>query len=337
MLRHFRSQQLNIVIQTLSQNMVTLAGLATLWIGTLMVMAGDLSLGALIAVMALVWRVLAPINSAFLSLNRLSQVVQTFKQINMLMRLKLERIPGQVPSSYRDFEGAIHMSRVGFRYTPRSEPAVVGTNLEIPAGQFVLIAGHSGAGKSTLLKLIAGLYAPQAGSVHIDGLDVRQLDPGELRHAIAYVPQRAKLFHGTLDQNIRLVHPTASDADIERACREARLDDYSDLLPQGRGTRLDAETQHRLPSAVRQRIALARAFIKDARIVLLDEPASGLDQSGEEGLLEKLEALRGKATVIMVSHRPSHMRMADRIVFMEYGQIVHDGKPEQVLPLILGE
>ena len=102
--RHFRSQQLNIVIQTLSQSMVTLAGIATLWIGTLLVLAGEMTLGALIAVMALVWRVLAPINSAFLSLNRLNQVIQTFKQINGLMRLNLERVPGELPSFYREFK-----------------------------------------------------------------------------------------------------------------------------------------------------------------------------------------------------------------------------------------
>lgn len=336
-MHHFRSQQVNIVTQTLSQNMVTLSGLATLWIGTLMVLDGNLSLGALIAVMALVWRVLAPINSAFLSLNRLSQVKQTFKQINALLRLKLERTPGQVPTFFREFDGDISASRVGFRYVPRAEPALAGVSLEIPSGQFVVLAGHSGAGKSTLLKLIAGLYPPQAGAVHIDGLDVRQLDPGELRHAIAFVPQKATLFHGTLDQNIRLAHPTASDTDIERACTDARVGDYAEILSNGRDTRLNAEMQRQMPAALRQRIVLARAFVKDANIVLLDEPASGLDRSGEEGLLAKIESLRGKATVIMVSHRPSHMRAADRIVYMEYGQIVYDGRPEQVLPLIIGE
>ncbi len=335
-IRHFRSQQLNIMIQTLSQSMVTLSGVATLWIATLLVMAGELSLGALIAVMALVWRILAPINSAFLSLNRLSQVAQTFKQINALLRLDLERVPGKVPSFYRKFDGEISVSRLGFRYLPRSEPALAGVTLEVPAGQLVVVAGHSGAGKSTLLKIIFGLYPPQAGAVHVDGLDVRQLDPGELRHAISYVPQKITFFHGTLEQNIRLAHPTASDEDIERACREARVYDYAELLPDGAGTRLNAELQRKMPDALRQRVLLARAFVKDAPIMLLDEPADGLDQSGEEGLLDKIESLRGKATIIMVSHRPSHMRMADRVIFMEHGQIVHDGKPDQVVPLILG-
>lgn len=334
-IRHFRSQQLNIVIQTLSQSLVTLSGVATLWIGTLLVLQETMSLGALIAVMALVWRVLAPINSAFLSLNRMSQVVQTFKQINALLRLKVERVPGQVPSIYRKFKGNIIVSRLGFRYAPRSEPALMGTTLEIPAGQFVVIAGPSGAGKSTLLKIMSGLYPPQAGAVQVDGLDVRQLDPGELRHAIAYVPQKITFFHGTVDQNIRLADPTATDADIDRACREARVFEYADALPEGRDTRLNAEVQRTMPAALKQRLLLARAFVKQAPIFLLDEPASGLDDSGQEALMEKIESLRGEATVVMVSHRPSHMRTADRVIYMEYGQIIHDGRPEQVLPLII--
>ncbi len=336
-IRHFRSQQLNIVIQTLSQSLVTLSGVATLWIGTLLVLQEAMSLGALIAAMALVWRVLAPINSAFLSLNRLSQVLQTFKQINALLRLNVERVPGQVPSFYRAFKGAVTVARLGFRYAPRSEPALMGTTIDIPAGQVVVIAGPSGAGKSTLLKIMAGLYPPQAGAVQIDGLDVRQLDPGELRQAIAYVPQKVTLFHGTVDQNIRLAHPTASDEDIERACREARVFDYAEALPEGRNTRLNTDAQRVMPGALKQRLLLARAFVKQAPIFLLDEPASGLDESGEEGLLEKIEALRGAATIVMVSHRPSHMRLADRIIYMEFGQVVHDGRPEQVLPLIVNK
>ena len=333
-IRHFRSQQFNITVQTLSQTMVMAAGVATLWFGTLMVMAGDMSLGALIAVMALVWRVLAPFNSAFLSLNRLSQVVQTFRQVNSLMRLPIERVPGKMPSFFRAFSGAVTVSRIGFRYTPRSEPALVGATAEIPPGQFVVLTGPSGAGKSTLLRIIAGLYPPQAGAVQIDGLDVRQLDVGELRHAISYVPQTVTFFHGTVDQNIRLAHPTASDEDIERACLEARVQDYSSALPEGRATRLTAELQKRMPTALKRRLMLARAFVKDAPVFLLDEPANGLDRSGEQGLLDKLETLRGKATVIMVTHRPSHMRMADRVIYMERGQILHDATPEQVLPLI---
>ncbi len=334
-IRHFRSQQLGLAVQTVSQTLVMAAGVATIWVGTLRVMEGDMTVGALIAVMALIWRVLAPINSAFLTLNRFGQVVQTFKQVNSLMRLKLERVPGELPSFYRNFFGAITFSRVGFRYTPRGEPALMGVTADIPPGQIVVVTGNSGAGKSTLLKIAAGLYPPQAGAVHIDGLDVRQINVGELRNAIGVVPQRVTFFHGTVDQNIRLAHPTATDAEIERALAEARVGDYRSALPEGRNTRLTSEFQRHMPDGLKQRLMLARAFVKDAPIYLLDEPASNLDRSGETGLMEKLEALRGHATILMVTHRPSHMRLADRILYVEGGQVVHDGAPDQVLPLIL--
>jgi len=331
---HFRAQQTTNMIQTVSQALVTIAGVATIGLGAVFVMAGDLSMGALIAVMAFVWRVLAPIQSIFLSVNRLGQVIQSLMQVNRLMQMKPERTAGQVPSFYRAFEGAIVLNRVGFRYSPRAEPALVGLNLDIPAGQIVAVTGPSGNGSSTLLKVIAGLYAPQAGAVQIDGLDIRQLDSAEMRNAIGFVTQRATFFYGTVEQNLRLANPTATRLEIEQAAADAGLEDFSDILPDGLETRLNNEFQRRMPEGFKQRLMLARAYIKNPRIYLLDEPASGLDDAGDAALRKKLTSLRGHATVVMVTQRPSHMRLADRVVYLDQGQIVHDGKPEQILPLI---
>lgn len=332
---HFKSSQLNLTIQTVTQVLVMAAGIATLGVGTMQVLAGEMTTGALIAVMALVWRVLSPIQSTFLSMNRLEQVKQSFIQVNSLMRLKLEREPGKLPSIYRKFEGAISFTRVGFRYTPKSEPALMGLNLEIEPGQIVAITGDSGAGKSTMLKLLTGLYLPQAGAVHIDGLDLRQLDMGELRHAIGYVPQKATFFHGTVNQNLRLAHPGATDEEITRACENAGLFDYADALPEGLDTRLNDEFQRQMPDGLKQRLMLARAYVKDAPIYLLDEPGNNLDRDGDLRMMRQLTAMRGRATVIIVTHRPSHMRIADRVIYLQSGTVLHDGKPEQVLPLIL--
>ena len=301
----------------------------------MLVIEGEMTIGALIAVMALVWRVLSPIQAIFLNMNRLEQVKQSFKQVNALMRMKLEREPGKLPSIYRKFEGAVSFSRVGFRYTPRSEPALMGLTLEIKPGEIVAITGNSGAGKTTMLKLLTGLYLPQAGSVHIDGLDLRQLNMGELRHAIGYVPQKATFFHGTVKQNLRLAHPGASDDDLARACEEAGLFDYADALPDGLDTRLNNQFQKQMPDGLKQRLILARAYVKNAPIYLLDEPGNNLDQQGDQRLIRQLTQMRHRATIIMVTHRPSHMRLADRVIFLQDGSVVHDGKPDQVLPLIL--
>lgn len=332
--RNARSQQISHVIQTLAQSMVMASGVATLAIGTLQVMAGEMTMGALIAVMALVWRVLSPIQALFLSINRLNQVVQSFRQINQVMRLPLERQPGQLPSFYRKFQGAIALMRVSFRYSPKSEPALMGVSLEIPPGQVVAVTGPSGSGKSTLLKIIAGLYAPQAGAVQIDGLDLRQLDVGELRHAIGYVPQTATFFYGTVDQNIRLAHPSAADRDIAVAGGSAGMKQCAQALPEGRETRLDSSFRRRMPDGIKQRLMLTRAYVKNAAIYLFDDPANNLDGPGDQSFMKKVNKLRESATVVLVTHRPSHMRLADRVIYMEHGMVVHDGKPEQVLPLI---
>ncbi len=332
---HFRSSQLNLTIQTIAQILVMSAGVATLGFGTLLVIDGEMTTGALIAVMALVWRVLSPIQAIFLNMNRLEQVKQSFQQVNALMRMKLEREPGKLPSIYRKFEGAVSFSRVGFRYSPRSEPALMGLTLQIEPGQIIAITGNSGAGKSTMLKLLTGLYLPQAGSVHIDGLDLRQLDMGELRHAIGYVPQKAIFFHGTIKQNLRLAHPGASDEDIAQACEDAGVFDYADSLPDGLETRLNNMFQKQMPDGLKQRLSLARAYVKNAPIYLMDEPGNNLDRQGDERLIRHLKTMQGRSTVIIVTHRPSHMRLADRVIYLTDGTVVHDGKPDQVLPLIL--
>ncbi len=332
---HFKSSQLNLTIQTITQVLVMTAGIATLGVGTFLVIDGEMTTGALIAVMALVWRVLSPIQSIFLSMNRLEQVKQSFFQVNSLMRMKLEREPGRLPSIYRNFQGAISFSRVGFRYTPQSEPALMGLTLDVAPGQLIAITGNSGAGKSTMLKLLTGLYLPQAGSVHIDGLDLRQLDMGELRHAIGYVPQKATFFHGTVKQNLRLAHPAATDEEIHRACENAGLFDYSDVLPDGLDTRLNDQFQRQMPDSLKQRLTLARAYVKEAPIYLMDEPGNNLDREGDLRLMRQLAAMRGRSTVIIITHRPSHMRLADRVIYLQEGAVVHDGTPDQVLPLIL--
>ncbi len=332
---HFRSSQLNLTVQTIAQILVMSAGVATLGFGTLLVIDGDMTTGALIAVMALVWRVLSPIQAIFLNMNRLEQVKQSFQQVNALMRMKLEREPGKLPGIYRKFEGGVSFSRVGFRYNPRSEPALMGLTLEVEPKQIIAITGNSGAGKTTMLKLLTGLYLPQAGSVHIDGLDLRQLDMGELRHAIGYVPQKAIFLHGTVKQNLRLAHPGASDEDIARACEDAGLSDYADSLPDGLETRLNNQFQKQMPDGLKQRLNLARAYVKNASIYLMDEPGNNLDRQGDERLIRHLKSLQGHATVIIVTHRPSHMRLADRVIYLQDGAVLHDGKPDQVLPLIL--
>lgn len=333
-INQFRAQQFNTMVGAVAQALVVLAGATTMIVGTLMVIERDLSIGALIAVMAFVWRVLSPIQASFLGLTSLNQIQQSIRQVNALMRLPTERSTASA-IFHRRLKGEIVINRVGFRYTPRQEPVLNAASLAVRPGQIIAITGPSGAGKSTLLKLIARLYLPQAGMIAIDGHDIRQLDLPELRHAISFVPQKADFFYGTIEQNLRLASPTASWQDMERAFEEAGLMDYADRLPLGLRTHLSEGELERMPDWLKQRVNLARAYLKDAPIYLLDEPAQHLDTAGDEMLMRKLESLRGKRTVLLTTHRPSHMRLADRLIYLGRGQILADGPPADILPQIL--
>lgn len=329
---NFQAAQVSVLVQTVAQLLMLTAGIATLAFGALRVLDGDMTVGALVACMILVWRVLVPLQVAFLGLTRFEQIKQGLRQFDQLMRLEPERKSGEAGDPHRSLIGQIVFHRVSVRYSPTSEPALLGVDLRVEPGEVVAFTGPNGAGKSTILKLIAGLYRSQAGAVLIDGMDLRQLDPGELRWATASVPQHCDLFHGTIAQNLRLANPTASDKELISAAHDAAILDEILALPDGFETRLTDRLQRQLSNGFKQGLMLARAYVKDAPIYLLDEPGNHLDVAGDRALMRKLEALRGHATVFVVTHRPSHLRLADRVVVMDAGRIVLNGPPGEVLP-----
>ncbi len=329
---NFQAAQVSVLVQTVAQLLMLTAGIATLAFGALRVLDGDMTVGALVACMILVWRVLVPLQVAFLGLTRFEQIKQGLRQFDQLMRLEPERKPGEAGDPHRSLIGRIVFHRVSVRYSPTSEPALLGVDLRVEPGEVVAFTGPNGAGKSTILKLVAGLYHSQAGAVLIDGMDLRQLDPGELRWACASVPQHCDLFHGTIAQNLRLANPTASDEELISAAHGAAILDEILALPDGFETRLTDRLQRQLSNGFKQGLMLARAYVKDAPIYLLDEPGNHLDVAGDRALMRKLEALRGHATVFVVTHRPSHLRLADRVVVMDAGRIVLNGPPGEVLP-----
>ncbi len=333
----FKAQQTNFIVQTLAQVLAMIAGAATVGLGTLMVLNGELSMGALIAIMALIWRMLSPLQAALLSLNRLGQVIGSFRQINHFMRLKVERIPGQLPTFYRDFKGKISMHGISLRYSSKSEPALRGINLQINPGEVIAITGPSGAGKSTLLKVMTHLYQPQAGVVMIDDLDLRQIDVAELRHAIGYAPQKPVFFYGTIAQNLKLAHPTASEEEIINALKSIGVYDVVNSLEDGIDSRIQGARVEHFTSGFLQQLMLARAFVKDAKIYLLDEPGTNLDHAGDEALIRKINSLRGQSTVVMATHRPSHMWLADRVFVVVQGTIVGEGPPDEVVPALMNK
>lgn len=328
---HFRTAQMSFLLQTLAQAIMMGAGIATIGFGVLKVVDGAMSIGALIATMALVWRVLSPLQNLFLALTRFEQVKLSIKQINQLMAMPKEHRDQNAKRLSRQFIGDVAFDRVSFRYRADTEPALLGITFAVPRGQSIAIIGGNGAGKSTILNMLAALYRPQAGQVTIDGIDIRQIDPIELRQTIAYVPQEVELFHGTIAQNLRLGQPTASDDDLRRACADIGILDQILSLPDGFNTRIGDQRLQQLNYGFRQSIAIARALLRNAPIILLDEAARSLDDAGDQAFCRMLENLRGRATVIMVSHRPSHIKLCDQALILDKGIARGVGRPADVL------
>lgn len=329
-----RAHRFNNTVQNLGELLVSIAGIATLGLGALGVSKGLMTSGALIGTMALVWRVLSPLQSTYLSLPRLEQALQTFKQIDRLMKIRSERDARAPRSFFRQFSGKVSVQRLAFRYAQRQEAVLRGVQLEIRPGEMIAITGASGVGKTTLLRLIAGLYPPSLGAVLVDDMDLRQIDPTEWRSQISFLPESTNFFYGTLAQNIRLSRPDASDIEVMRVLREMGLESDEQLMGEGIDRRLTAADIESFSDALKQRLALARCFIKDAPIYLLDNPAGSLDTESELHLLNKLTALKGRATVLFTTFRPSHMRLADRVILLKDGQVVLDGPPDRVLERI---
>ncbi|MEO5338576.1 MAG: ABC transporter transmembrane domain-containing protein [Magnetospirillum sp. WYHS-4] len=307
------------------------AGTATLGIGVLLAMEGDMTMGALIATMMLVWRILAPMQTLFGQSNRIEQMQQSLRQLVAMLGYEREQEPGDAPVASIAFEGRLAFNRVSMRYSAEGNPAILGLTLEIEPGEMLAVSGGSGSGKTTLAKLALGVYRPQAGTVTLDGVDIRQLRPITLRQTLAYVPQRNHAFAGTLFDNIAMSNPAASVDDVRRACDLAGLLDVIESLPAGFDTRFREGLLSHVPQGFLRKLGLARAFLRDAPVLILDEPAGSADEADERDFIAALQRLKGTRTIVMITHRPSHMRLCDRLLVLEQGQPLHLGPPELVL------
>jgi len=314
-------QRVSFTEQTLAQALSMGTGAIVVGVGALQVMAGTLSVGALVALMAIVWRILSPIQTAFLNLNRVFQALDTANQVNQMMELPQESVSGKVRRFYRRVQGAITLENVGFRYGSQGLAALRGIDLQIRAGEFIALTGEPGAGCSTLLKLIANQYPPTFGRIRIDGLDSRQFDIRELRRSIALVNDEQVVFTGTLAENLRLANPLADDDQLHEAVREADLSMFVSDLPQGLETDLSEFVADGLGASVRQKIRLARAYLQAPSIYLFDEPEVDLDQPGGAAFLQKLRALKGHATIIVVTSNRAVCACADRSLTMTSGRL----------------
>ena len=326
----FREHQSHQRIGAIAQILGTGTGVAALIVSAVLVTHGEITGGVMIATMILTWRLTGPMQNVFLAATSVVRVKTNIRQIENLMKLPGERDSGVRQTIRPETRGGLALSRVSFRYANDADPALLGVTFNAPPKRTVAVTGPDGAGKSTLLKLMLRVYVPQAGTIRLDNVDIRQLTTTDLRSQVSYMPQSCEIFYGTVAQNLRLVHPAATDQEVRWAAEMAGLLEDVEELPQGFETRISNSRSDQLPHGFRQRLSLARTVLKPASVVLMDEPGTGMDRAGEEALVRCVNWLRGRATLVIVTLRPGHLRMADHVIYMEKGSVTAAGPFEKI-------
>ncbi|GGH32486.1 ATP-binding cassette, subfamily C, LapB [Cribrihabitans marinus] len=304
--------------------------------GVFLVSDGRITIGGLIAANILAARILAPMGLIAQTLFRAQYAFISLAALNRFMALPVDQ-PRTVAHDLRPGRGAVELRDVTLTFPDARSPALDGLSLSVEPGEIVALLGKVGSGKSTTGKVIAGLIAPDAGTVLVDGIALDQYDPAELRAGIGYLPQEPELFTGTLRENLVLGAPGAPDARVMRALYFAGLDETVAALPDG----LDhyvGEQGARLSGGQRQAVALARLILRAPRLLFLDEPTNAMDQAMEAGVIARLRELNAGGTGLVIStHRQSLAAIAGRLVVLDRGRAVLDGPRAEVLARLQGQ
>jgi ATP-binding cassette subfamily C protein LapB len=304
--------------------------LAIVIIGVYLIADHSLTMGGLIACTMLASRAMAPVGQVAALLVQYHTAATALTSLNEMMARDVERPADSHFISRGRLQGSIDFRDVSFTYPGQTTPSLRNLNFSIKPGEKVAILGRIGSGKTTLEKLILGLYQPTQGAVLVDGIDLRQLDPAELRRQIGYVQQDVMLFYGSLRENITLGAPLAQPADMVKAAEIGGIISLVNQHPQGFDM-VVGERGESLSGGQRQGVAIARAVINDPPILLLDEPTSSMDYSSEDDIKRRITEFAQGKTVVLISHRTSMMELADRIIVMDGGRIMADGPKEQVV------
>ncbi len=283
-----------------------------------------------IAFFAAVALMLNPMNRFSIFLGDFSRALVGASRVFDILDLPIERDdpPGALP--LRDIAGDIRFEDVRFAYAPDGAPVLDGFSAEMLHGETVALVGPSGAGKSTIVNLVPRFYEPQAGRITVDGVDIARVRLGDLRDAIAIVPQETQLFNGSIADNIRYGRLNATLGEVRAAAAEANADEFVAALPDGYDT-VVGERGIRLSGGQRQRIAIARAILRDPRILILDEATSALDSHSEALIEDALDRVLVGRTTLIIAHRLSTIRRASKILFIEAGRVREVGTHEKLL------
>jgi ABC-type multidrug transport system fused ATPase/permease subunit len=308
--------------------LVTAAGTAgIMWLGATYALEGRVSVGTILVFLAYLACLYEPLNSVVYTASLVQYAAAGGDRVREVLDTPADVLDAPDSRAVR-LRGDVHFDEVSFAYG--SEPVLKGVSLEAKPGEVIAIVGPTGAGKTTLVNLLLRFFDPSAGRVMVDGHDLRQLKVRSLREQVAIVLQEPFLFPLSVADNLSYGRPSATREEIIAAAEAANADAFICRLPDGYDTVI-GERGATLSGGEKQRLAIARALLKDAPILILDEPTSALDARTETLLLEALERLMEGRTTFIIAHRLSTIRNADRIVVLEAGQIVEEGRHEELL------
>jgi len=299
-------------------------------LGVYEIMAGNTSQGGMIAAVMLSSRAMAPMGQLVALLTQYHNARISLSALDKFMQLPLEREPGAHVFHRLRFQGDVEFDKVSFSYPDNPAMVLRNVSFRIHAGERVAIIGPVGSGKSTLQKLILGLYQPSEGTIRIDGINIQQIDPSELRQHIGYVPQEPMLFYGTLRHNIAMGAPYSHDTSIAAAAELAGLSAFINEHPQGFDM-LIGERGDTLSGGQRKALTIARALLNVPPILLLDEPSSHMDSLSEARIKQAFAKVMPGKTMLMVTHHASMLALAERLIVIDHGAIVADGPKDAVL------
>ncbi|ENO90465.1 ABC transporter ATP-binding protein [Thauera linaloolentis] len=308
-------------------SVMELAILLVVFVGTLFVVQGSMALAILAALMVIVVRFAEPLATFVLYAKVIDLIEAALGKIDAMLSIAPlpQQQPAQMPTTFE-----VAFENVTFRYANTDAPTLDSLNARLPTHSLTALVGPSGSGKTTVTRLLMRHADPQAGRVTIGGVDVRAIAPEQLNALVSVVFQDVYLFNDSILANIRMAKPDASDAEVEAAARAAHCHDFITRLPDGYATRV-GDIGGRLSGGERQRISIARAMLKNAPIVILDEPTAALDTESEVAVQMAIDALVRDRTVIVIAHRLSTIAAADQILVIDGGKVVEAGQHETLL------
>ncbi|MBT5416161.1 MAG: peptidase domain-containing ABC transporter [Rhodospirillaceae bacterium] len=325
----FESSNLANFINTMGMVLQQVVSLIIVYVGAISIMSGDMSIGALIAANILSSRALAPIRQVVTAWSQLQEVRSAFQRIDEIMDSPIEAGRGEI-GPIPPLKGDIEFENVTFSFAPDLPPVIEDISVSIESGTIVGVIGPSGSGKSTLAKLLQNLYEPTDGRVLIDHTDVQHISPAALRTQIGVVPQDIQLFGGSVRDNIAMGTPLKEPERVVAVAKFVGAHEFIQRLPQGYDTPL-TERGGGLSAGQRQLLCIARALIRNPRILILDEATSALDAASEARLMHNLKRASRGRTIILISHRMAPVSIADNVVLLIDGRIDRIGPPSEVI------